>query len=66
MAEFCKDCAEKYLGMSAAELDRAVMSDEPELCEGCGERKNVVVTLDPTLGDALRSFGREIRKLFSR
>lgn len=66
MAEFCKDCAEKYLGMSAAELGRAVMSDEPELCEGCGERKNVVVTLDPTLSDALRDLGRKIKKRFSK
>ena len=66
MAEFCKDCAEKYLGMSAAELARAVMSDEPELCEGCGERKNVIVTLDQTLGDAMHSLGRKIKKRFSK
>ena len=45
MAEFCKDCAGKCLGISEKKLRRAVMSDEPDLCEGCGQYKLVVVTI---------------------
>ena len=59
MAEFCKDCAKKDLGMTDKELKHAVMSDEPELCEGCGEIKPVVVRIRPTLGEKIREiFGR--------
>ena len=47
MAEFCKDCAVKILGLPAKSL---IMSDEsdPDLCEGCGEIKPVVVGLKET------------------
>ena len=43
MAEFCKDCARKVLGFTEDELSRAVMSEDPDLCEGCGEYKPVVI-----------------------
>ena len=59
MTEFCKDCAVKYLGFTPEEIRRAVLSDELELCEGCGEYKPVVVSLEPTL------YGK-IKKLFKK
>ena len=49
MAEFCADCAKKHLGFTDEEMRRAVMSDDPELCEGCGEIKPVVEYIKPTL-----------------
>ena len=49
MAEYCKECAEKHLGMSKKELRRAVMSDDLDLCEGCGQYKSVVVRIKPPL-----------------
>ena len=49
MAEFCKECAERHLGVSKKELRRAVMSAEPDLCEGCGQIKPVVVTIKPPI-----------------
>lgn len=59
MAEFCKDCAVKYLGFTPKQANNAIMSDEPELCEGCGEMKPVVVRIKPTLGKKIRAiFGR--------
>ena len=45
MAEFCKDCASKNLGVSKDEMKRAVFSREPDLCEGCGERKPVLTRI---------------------
>jgi len=56
MAEFCKSCAKIILGLSESQLDRATLSKEPELCEGCGEYKPVVVSLHPTLHDKIKKF----------
>ena len=52
MAEYCKSCASKYLGIKG----KVVLSKEMELCEGCGQLKRVVVKLNPSLLDVL--FGR--------
>lgn len=49
MAEFCKDCFAKYRGGAEKELRRAVMSGEPDLCEGCGQMKPVVVRIKPPI-----------------
>lgn len=45
MAEFCKDCASKSLGLSKEEIRRAVFSREPDLCEGCGEWRPVLIEI---------------------
>lgn len=36
MAEFCRECFINHLGPSQDEIDRIVMSEEYDLCEGCG------------------------------
>lgn len=43
MAEFCRSCAPECLGLNKDELRRAVFSREPDLCEGCGELKPVLL-----------------------
>ena len=52
MAEYCKSCAAKYLGIEG----KVVLSKELDLCEGCGQLKRVVVRrptpLDILLGRA--------------
>lgn len=45
MAEFCKECYKAKLDPSA-EDDRIILSQEEELCEGCGETKKVVLHYD--------------------
>ncbi len=45
MAEFCRECAHKSLGLNKEELKRAVFSREPELCEGCGMWRPVLVEI---------------------
>lgn len=45
MAEFCRECAPVCLGLNKDELRRAVFSREPDLCEGCGEMKPVLVEI---------------------
>lgn len=47
MAEFCKECYKAKLDPSA-EDDRIILSQEEELCEGCGETKKIVVSYDNT------------------
>lgn len=42
MAEFCKDCFKAKSDPSVNESDM-IFSTEPELCEGCGEVKPIVV-----------------------
>ena len=61
MAEFCKDCARKDLGMTEKVLRRAVMSDEPEKCEGCGQMRPVVVRIKPTLAERWYNLGYRLR-----
>lgn len=46
MAEYCLKCARDALGMSQSELDRAVLPDDLDFCEDCGEWKHVVVKAD--------------------
>lgn len=48
MAEYCIDCAKEQLGLTGSELRRVVISQEPDLCEGCGQWKQVVVRVRPT------------------
>ena len=56
MAEFCKDCSRRVLGFTNDELKRAVMSDEPDLCEGCGKYKLVVIRIkDETFIDKIKN-----------
>ncbi len=59
MAEFCKECAEKTLGFSGKELERAVFSTTDELCEGCGQYKPVLVSLRPSLVDKIKNIFRK-------
>ena len=54
MAEYCRECAAKILGLN---VKHAVMSKEPDLCEGCGEYKPVVVRINSsTLFDTVSSW----------
>ena len=61
MAEFCKDCYVRVCG--GREDDPVILSDELELCEGCGEYKPVVVCIgQPGLLTRLRQlFGEALR-----
>jgi len=50
MAEFCKDCFKKL--EPSIEEQLLVMSQDEELCEGCGETKQIVVEVkipEPTM-----------------
>ena len=42
MAEFCLDCMQKINGRHYDEMD-FILSDDLDLCEGCGQWKHVVV-----------------------
>ncbi len=42
MAEFCYKCLNKHFGLKLNK-NKFVYSKEPEICEGCGEYKNVVI-----------------------
>ena len=44
MAEFCRDC---FLDMEGDDhfADKIILSRDPDICEGCGEWKRVVVDL---------------------
>ena len=44
MAEFCLECHNKMNQMNLSEED-VILSDDLELCEGCGEIKNVVISI---------------------
>ena len=60
MAKFCLDCWNK-LNNTKHKASKYVISKELELCEGCGEMKNVVVC--ERRGRLLR---RLLRRLFRR
>ncbi len=45
MAEYCKTCAGKYLGIPREQLTHAKYSRDLDLCEGCGEYGRVLVRL---------------------
>lgn len=59
MAEFCADCARKYLGLTEKQVENVVLSKEPDLCEGCGQIKPVVVEIASPLR-------RKIKKIFAK
>ena len=64
MAEFCLDCWNKLNNSSFTEREY-VLSDEPDLCEECGEWKPVIVTVRrfPALYTLRqRLFGRLFKK----
>ena len=44
MAEFCPECWRRYNGYSLGDGEEYVLSDDLDLCEGCGEWKRVIVT----------------------
>ncbi len=43
MAEFCEECMKKYLEIPNARV-KYILSDNAELCEGCGQMRRIVVT----------------------
>lgn len=61
MADFCKECAAKCLGFTEDELKRAVMTDYPDLCEGCGQMRPVVIRIKPTLAERWDNLGHRLR-----
>lgn len=42
MAEFCVDCWNKINEKNDSQ-SRYILSEEPDLCEGCGEIKTVII-----------------------
>lgn len=64
MAEFCWECAHEELGISYSALERATFSLEPELCEGCGEYRRVLVALEPP--SFLHSVAEDVMRLIPR
>ena len=44
MAEFCLECWNKITGTQEPE-EKLLFSRVPDLCEGCGERKPVIIRL---------------------
>lgn len=46
MAEFCRKCFIESFYPSKYEIDHIVMSEECDLCEGCGRYVPVVVYID--------------------
>ncbi len=42
MAEFCVDCWNELNGSNNTEKD-FILSENLDLCEGCGELKNVII-----------------------
>lgn len=62
MAEYCKECAVRELLLSPQELRRAVMSRKPELCEGCGEYRRVIIRIKPTLSNRWEDLGWKLRE----
>lgn len=49
MAEFCLECLEK-LDEKQYDPDEFVISDDLDLCEGCGQWKHVVVVRRSAVG----------------
>lgn len=45
MAEFCKECFLKFIWHTPSDGTQIILSEEPDLCEGCGEIKPVVVAV---------------------
>lgn len=66
MAEYCKECATKYLGIPEKKLSKAIFSDDLDLCEGCGQMKPVLITLKPTLATRWDNLGYKLRKKFNK
>lgn len=64
MAEYCKECSRKNLGIPEYKLDNAEFSEEPELCEGCGEYHPVLVSLKPP--SLMNQLAADIKKLFHK
>lgn len=54
MAEYCKDCAASCLGLSGKDMERAVFSKDPDLCEGCGQWKPVLIRIKPTITETIK------------
>lgn len=53
MAEFCRDCAKRILKLPKSTANSAIYTFEPDICEGCGQFKPVLVELYPTLGEQI-------------
>ncbi|MCL2082790.1 MAG: hypothetical protein FWH04_06115 [Oscillospiraceae bacterium] len=56
MAEFCHKCYKKELG-GIKELKGVVLSKCLELCEGCGEYKNIVIAEKKINNISLKLYG---------
>lgn len=56
MAEFCRSCYWKYIAHGDERYTRLITSDKPELCEGCGEVKPVVIYAERRPDKGVHSF----------
>lgn len=45
MAEFCKKCFEKMDGDLIAKNEKIILSEDGDLCEGCGGWKSIVIEI---------------------
>ena len=55
MAEFCPECWDKICGTNDARK-KYVLSDDLDLCEECGELKNVIVCIKRSTIGKIRHF----------
>lgn len=44
MADFCPECWNR-MNNTDESPDKFFLTDEPELCEGCGEQKRVIIAM---------------------
>ena len=53
MAEFCLECYNKLMDKNYKE-SQVIIDDELDLCEGCGEMKQTIITIKSAFGGWFR------------
>lgn len=67
MAEFCVKCWNELNGTKNSESD-FILSEDLDLCEGCGELKNVIIkerefTFSETVKDIIKFIKKKVNHL---
>ncbi len=66
MAEFCVDCWNELNDSNNSEKD-FILSEHLDLCEGCGELKNVIIKeREFTFSEMLKHVSKFIKKKINR
>lgn len=66
MAEFCVDCWNELNDSNNSEKD-FILSEHLDLCEGCGELKNVIIIeREFTFSEMLKHVSKFIKKKINR